>query len=523
MRKSNKWVRVLSCTTLALAMCVLGCGVDTLTVSAGSSSIVVDNTSFADELVDTKWNDPNGDIVIKSGKIIFPSESTSDTRLITRNTAKATEYYDEMFHANYTMKFKSIPKGEKFIVGFALRTVESYCEEVGNVEVVFENRNGIHVSLRAFDEDGAERILTDATKCGISEGTTFNISVKATNKNKLTVTVNNKTLYNSKTPVDLEGRMGFLQTGSCTAEIYKVDILSHIYETPENTNIVEKFENEGVDQSILTSTMTRPTGYLPSGIMIEEYNGSGVLMFHNVIDGSFGTIHQYSNFEVSFDVPYSLYKNKMDEKGNISSEESAGFVIGIGDDTDTHSSYGYQNSADGIVCEPRSIYNHGQDVRVDLTDKGYYDEENNVGYSVKVKVGDAQETGYVKALKTTKWDQVFTYSLGDSTPLGYIHVWPTGRANFGMDNFKVVNLDKGANVIELEEKYATIPEAKDWEYEPMEVVYAKTTEGKNAGEFNWKMLLVYAGIAAVVIVGSCTVVARVKSNPKKKEAENHEN
>ncbi len=519
MKNSNRWAKVLQGTALALAICLLGSGVDILKVSAGSSSIVVDNTSFAEKLSETKWNDPNGDTIVEGGKIVFSSESTSDTRLITRDPAKSTKQFDEIFHANYTMKIKSIPAGEKFIAGFALQSVESYGEEAGNVEVVFENNGGIKVSLRAFDEDGEEQVLAAATSCGISQGSTFRMSVKATKGNQLTVTVNNKTLYHAEAPVKIEGRMGFLQTGSCAAEIHKVDILSHTYDTPENTNIFEDFENGGIDQSVLTSTMTRPTGHLPSGIMIEEYKGSNVLMFHNVIDGSFGTLHQYSNFEISFDVPYSLYQNVMDEDGFVSAQESAGFVIGIGDDTDSHSSYGYHSSADGIICEPRSIYNLGKDVRVELADKGYYDEENSVGYSVKVTVIDTQVTAYVKALNATKWDQAFTYSLGDATPLGYVHVWATGRANFGIDNFKIVNLDQGANVTELDKEHATIPEATDWEYEPMKAVYAGDADENGNIFLSGPMFLAYAAVGGLVIVGSCAIASKAKRRLKKKEVE----
>ena len=354
----------------------------------------------------------------------------------------------------------------------------------------------------------------------MSEGTTFSMSVQATNKNKISVKVNNKSIYNGDAGIEMKGRMGFLQSGSCEAEIEDVNIISYAYDTPSNTNLVEDFESGSMNKNTLTSTMTRPTGYLPSGIMVEEYNGSNVLMFHNVIDGSFGTLHQYSNFELTVDVPYNLYSNKIDEDGDLVAQENAGFVIGIGDDTDAHASYGYHSSADGVVCELRRIYNLKNDVSFVLPETGFYDEENNVGYSVKVSVIDTEVNVWVIALKATNWTHAFTYSLGDSTPSGFIHIWATGRANFGIDNFKITNKDEKGNVQEVPYDAYIIPEIDDWEYEPMKVEYieAENTETK----FNYAWLLAYAGIAAVVILAGCIVVSKVSNRPKKKEVDVHE-
>lgn len=520
--KNKKWIKKLSSAALAIMLSVSACYVSSLDVLAGSSNVVVDDTSYKEGLENTKWNAPNGDVNVENGKIVFSSDSTSDTRLITRKPAAATEFYEETFSADYALTLTALPEGEKFIAGFSLKTVESYCEEAENIEIVFENKGGILVSVRAYDKDGTEQILTNAVNCGISLNKQFKMTVKATNKNKLTVTVNNKTLFSDEAPVEVEGRIGFLQSGSCAAEISSLKIVSHTYDTPENTNIAEDFEGPSIDRNTMTCTTNRPTNHMPYGIMIEEYNGSRVLMFRNLIDGSFGTKHQYSNFEISFDVPYSLYSTVMDEAGDVIAQESAGFVIGIGDDTDTHTPYGYQNSVDGIVCEPRSIYNMKKDVRAELKDKGYYDEAKNQGYSVKVSVVDTQVTAYVKALESQKWDEVFSYSLGAATPMGYVHIWATGRTNFGIDNFKIINLDQGANTIELESDYRPIPEGEDWKYEPMKAIYRENgSEDKN--EFHWAMLLAYAGIAAVVIVGGCAVVAKAKGRAKKKEVENHEN
>lgn len=515
-----------------LAACAILIGsvqVGTLHVQAGSSDIVVNNTSFATELDSTTWNAPNADVNVENGKIVFSKDSTAETRLITRKGATKTEYYDELFNTSYTLKLSALPADQKFIVAYSLLTAESYAEENGNFEVVFTNNGGVKVSVRAFGDDGTEQVLVDKANCGIKVGSAFTMSVSATKDMKTKVVVNGKTVYHAVAPISMEGRMGFMQSGNCAAEIQTVNIVSHAYERPENANIVEDFEKGSMDKNTLTSIMTRNLGFFPAGIYVEEYNGSNVLMFNNVSQGFFGTRYQYSNFEVSFDIPYVLRKNIVDEDGNVSALAHGNFVLGIGDESDVYSNYGYQQSAEALVISPDSIssFTHGKDgVSVQLAGKGYYDQQKNEGYSVKVSVVDTQIKVYVKALGATKYDEVLNYKVGQATPLGYVHIWSTGLSNFAIDNFKLTNLDKDANVLDLEYEAATIKPEADWEYKEREVVYLDEVldkGDKTATEeqgFKWSMLLVYGGIAGVVILATCTVVTL--TGKKKKEEQIHE-
>lgn len=491
---------------------------DILKVSAGASHIVVDNSSFKSEIDNTVWNAPNGDISVQNGRIIFPKESTGETRLITRKAAAVTGYYETLFEANYTLQLKDLPTNEKFIAAFALRTAESYHEEAGNLEVVFENKGGIKVTVCAYDDDAQQQILVDAKDCGIRTGKTFQISVDASEDMKVKIAVNNKIIYDSASPVDLEGRMGFLQTGSCAAEIHNVDILSYKYERPENANVWEDFENGTMNTNTMTSTMYNSTGYFPAGVLIEPYNGSNVLMFRNVSLGFFGTKHQYSNFEVSFDVPYILYNSITDGEGNVIASAHGNFVLGIGDSSDTFSPYGYQTSAEGVVFNQDNVASlKNKDIRVSIADKGYFDADKNEGYSVKVTVIDTKVTVYMKALDANNYDELISYSVGSDTPLGYVHIWTTGGANFAIDNFKLENRDDDAKLLDIDYKEAKKLEAEDCEYEPDKEVYLN--EDTSGGGFKWPLSTAYAAIAGVIIVGSCTVIAAAKKHPRRKKGE----
>lgn len=517
MKTSKKQIKTMFCVMVAFLIVVVSGQADILEVSAGASHVVVDNSSFEKEIDDTVWNAPNGDVGVESGRIIFQEKSTAETRLITRKPATVTGYYETLFDAKYTLKLNDLPKNEKFVAAFALRTAESYHEEAGNFEVIFENKNGIKVTVCAYEDDG-QKILVDKKDCGIRQGSTFQMGAVATEDMKIKLTVNGKTIYNGKSPVDLEGRMGFLQTGSCAAEIHKVDIVSYKYERPENANVWEDFENGTMNTNAMTSTMYSSTGYFPAGVLIEPYKGSNVLMFRNVSLGFFGTKYQYSNFEVSFDVPYILYNNITDGEGNITASAHGNFVLGIGDSSDTFSAYGYQTSAEGVVFNLDNVASlKNKDIRVSIADKGYFDPEKNEGYSVKVTVIDTKITVYMKALNAKTYDELISYSVGSDTPLGYIHLWTTGGANFAIDNFKLENKDDHAKLLDVDYKGANKLEAEDWEYEPVKEVYLN--KETNEVEFEWPMLSVYAAIAGVVIVGICTVIAAVKRHPKRKKGE----
>ncbi len=513
--KKRNILKKVSTLGLAIAITIAGSGIRTMNVFAGSSDIIIDNTSFAEELDATIWNNPSAELTVKDGKILFPEDSTGETRLITANPIKVSEYHEEFLKAEYSLKLKTLPKGEKFIVAFGLTTLESYYGEAGNLELVFENNGGLKVALIAYDEDGAEKKLVTAQSVGTSLGQNITIQVAVTADMKANVQVNNKTIYNKKAPMDLEGRVGFLQTGNCAAEISAVQIVSHSYEAPENVNVSEDFEKGTINVNTLTSQMLSSCGFYPAAIQVEKYHGSQVLMFSNAGAGYFGTTYQYSNFEVTFDVPYILYKNELREDGTIQKPASTGLVVAIADESEDYKEAGYTTAADAIVFGADSLYNlKGTQVPISFADKHFSNKEKNEGYSVKISVIDTIVTIEMKALKDIKYQEIYSYKIGNATPTGYVHIWSKGQANFAIDNFKIVNKDQKGNTIDVDYASGKMTGTEDYAYEPAEDVYLEPDEESG---FNWGMLMVYAAIAGVIIFGTCLLVAKGKKTPKKKE------
>jgi len=525
-------------TVAALALAIVATGVNLIPmhVSAGVSNVVVDNSSFAEELDSSKWHSASADVLVQDGKLVFTTESTGDTRLIATDLVSASEQSSTLFKADYTMKLTTLPAGEKFILGYSLGSVEAYYEEAGNLEVVFENNNGLKVSVVAYDEDGKAITLSGAQAIGTSLGNNFTVNVHATTKNHVSITVNGKSVYNKTAPIDMGGRIGFLQSGGCAAEVSSVSIISHRYDTPENPNITEDFESGTININALSSRNLNSCGYFPCGIQVEEYNGSNVLMFRNANVGGIGTIYKYSNFEVTFDVPYIQHTNEVDEEGNIIKPANVSLAFVIGSETYEFTNGENQDwiyAPDSILFDSNGVFSYKQvnnGAFADLT--RFYEKGTTQGYSIKITMIDTIVTVYMKALDAKNFEQVMSYKIGNATPTGHLQISSTGRSNFAIDNLKIVNKDKDAKVIEVDYKSGKATNIDDWAYEPMEVKYRdgstpaesnadtdkvmdveQTNEvviEKKVNNTQWYYLMAIAGVTAVVIITASVIVTRKK-------------
>lgn len=511
---TKKLIRSLA---FLIMVAFIGCQFYVFDVQAGSSDYVIDTNSAKEEIDNSMWNVPNDDVNFEKGAFVFTEGSTADTKLITVSAAKKNSYNTELFKAQYTIKFNNLPAGQQFAAAFALGSIESVMQDAGNVEVVFENNGGVAISVYAYDEDGNSIVLADKQAIGITLNTAFSLDVTATTDNRLTVKVNGKKIFDGASVVDLEGRIGFLQTGSCAAEIKEVNIVSHTYDRPENAKIEEDFELGTMDYNTVTSKMITGGKYYPNGIQVEDYAGSKVLMFRNVNTGYFGTRHQYSNFEVSFDVPYIAYLDEVNENGVITSAKHTAFVLGIGDDAVEYNTHGYVSSTEGVVFTPTSVASltHLTDT-VTFADNKYGNPKTNTGYSVKVTMIDTELTVYMKALNATDYDKVMQYRVGNITPLGYLHIFTNGQSHFAIDNFKIINMDQDANLLDLEYKESFLKGTEDWVYKPMKKVYLESDD--TGYKANWSIVPICSGIIGSVILIACVVFRIIRKKQSGKGA-----
>ncbi len=513
--KRHNIARVLA----GLLVCILlSTAQETMQVEAGSSDVVIDKSSFEEKIDFSRWNNTDENVVSKKGALVFSKESNGATGLIVKTIARNTGYHKNIVSMKSVMDLTNIPEEESFIMAFGLSSIEATKGEAGNVEVHFKNDGGLAVSVKEYDENGKEKELLSSVKVGSPSNVTAEIVITA--KQQLTLSVNGKQLCDEKISVDGEGRVGFLQTGRCAVTIKDVEIISHKYDRPENTNISEDFEQGTINVNTLTAKMvTLMRDYTPFGMRVTKVDGNHVMQIQNAAATYLGTLHKYSNFEITFDVKNLVRKATLDEEGKIAAPKSEVFGVSFGDEAPDYTDHGYLTSVDMVVFSAGSnVYslNHG-DLQV-ATEKGYnfYDENCDKDFTVRVSVIDGVVTTSMKWVNEKDFTEILSYRVSRENPLGYVHIWTSGQYNtMDIDNLTIVNKDEDPNLIELEYKSAIWEKPEDFKYEKITAVYREdAADASESKEFNVYWIIPI--VLGLCIVGFVSVVL-VTNQKRKKE------
>ncbi len=474
---------------------------------AGNSEIKLDGETLAT----TEWNNPEGDVIIEEGKIVFPEESTDYTRFIAKKIIKAEESSDRLVTFSATIKLNKLPQGKSFILAFGLSSIESEAGDAGNIEVAFTNDGGIKTGLSVYNEEGTAEVLVAPKSCGMSLGKDAKVEVYITTDSNITVTVNNSKIATAELPVNGEGRFGFLQTGECSADVTNIALTHYKYDRPENTNIVEDFENGTLDVSKLTAKMLWTAVSAPMGQYVTDYEGNQVLMHVNTGAAYLGTMYQYSNFEMTFDVPYLNVEREYAEDGTLTKSTFDKLMVSIGGEKADWDSLRWELTAEAIVLENGTVYSNSNREAYSATISKNPFEEGKP-FSMQVKMVDSILTIGMKWLEEENFQTVLQYKLQGGTPTGYIHIWAPTAATFAIDNLKITNLDDGANVIETEYKAGKIEVPEGNAPEELERVYTEVEEEKST----WYLLI--PASAAVGVVALVVTALATRGKKKAKEA-----
>ena len=478
---------------------------------AGYSEIVYDATS----LEDSKWNNPENDVTPVEGTLVFPETSTEYTRYITKTSAKLDDGLSNLVEVNATLKLRKLPSGKSFIFAFGLSSVEALPGEEENVEVRFTNAGGIKIDIVAYGDDGNPVTIAQPKSCGMSLNTAATVNAKISAEGVITVTVNGRSICSATLPVSGEGRVGFLQTGECAAEISNLKVIQYKYDRPSNVNIKEGFDSGAMNVAALTSEMIDMPNAIPRGLVVEEYKGNQVLKFNNTGKAFVGTTHQYSNFEMSFDVPFIQLETESFEDGTKYRGMSSFAVTFGGEQSDWKTGDEWKKTADALVFNTSSVYSNNNKNELIATLEEQYFKNSERGFSIKVKVVDAVVTVGMKWMDEQQFKTVLTYKLSTGTPMGYIHIWATSIGMFAIDNLTINNLDENPNLLELEYKSGKLVVPEDFSYKPVEKVY-KEVETEEAKTSWYALIPATALVGLVALVVTALVIQR--KGKKKKEA-----
>lgn len=481
---------------------------------AGISETVIDSNM----LDGINWSNPNEDVVIEEGKILFTENGTEYSRYISRAVARIDANFEELVKLSASVNFQSIPKGKAFIVALGLSNIEAVSGEAGNVEVAFSNNGGIKVGVTAYDENGTAVQVVSPKACNVSMKRAVNVTVEISTSSKIKVVINGNTVCSGILPVSGEGRVGFMQTGVCNVEIANLSFTHYGYERPENTNIDTDFEKGALDISVLNAKALEFATSFPRGQFIEEYNGSQVFAFKNIHYSYIGTNYKYSNFEISFDVPYVKTKAVYNEDGSVKEPGQSSIAIAFGAaQSKTEAVDEWIKAGETVFFHKDRVYsyNNREEWTVDLTED-YFETENR-GFSVKLKVVDGLVEAGIKWMDEKDFHTVLTYKMKSALPTGFVQIWATSAGQFALDNLKITNLDENPNLIETEFKSGKWDVPEDAGYQPLERVYASTDADGKALAFSWYYLIPITVV--VVLVGlAVTMLATRKKGNKTKEA-----
>ena len=479
---------------------------------AGSSNLIVDRSSFKEELDIALWNATDERVTAENGKLVFSAESKRSTALISKTIATNTGYHDKLVSFEATMNLGGIAAGETFVAALGLGSIEAVMGEPGNVEIQFKNDGGVKMSVVAYDLDGNATELVAPR----AAGSRANMKAVISAEGVLTVTLGGSRVCSEKLPASGEGRVGFLQSGACAVAVDDVKIVAHRYDRPENTDIFEDFERESINANTLTAKSLIPSyAYTPYGMGIQEFDGSNGMIFQNLACGYLGTLHKYSNFEITFDVVYLQRASELDEEGTILVPQSDCIVVSFGDEAEDYNDWGYTTSPDAVVFDAASnVYSmHLTDPqpRVNAGDKGYAfaSPECEKDFTIRVSVIDGVVTTSMKWVGEDTFTEILKYKVSDATPLGFVHIWAAGsNNNFAVDNVRIINKDIDPNTVSLDFKSALYETPEDFKYEKIGFEYRDAKEEDKGLEFTPYMLIPAIAVVCVVAFGIVCLISK---------------
>lgn len=507
MRANKIWKRLAA---LLMTACVVG-SVNTLPAQAGLKEVVRDSSTVQDKINESVWHNASSDVTAKGGVIIFPNDSTGDTKLTIKTKVKATEGVAEMASFNGTLQFTSLPEGEKFVIAFGLASIESNLGESGNVEIAFMNEGGLKAGITAYSDNGEAVEVIASKSCGSMNQADVKATLMA--DQTLNLSVGGAQLYSGKLPVSGEGRIGFLQSGSCGVRISNVNIKSYDYERPENCNIEEDFESGAFNKNLLTSKLIYRSYFDDEPYLgIDEIDGNKVFRFKNTPLSYLGTKYKYSNFEMSFDVPYLQRSNDIDDEGNVTNNASTQLIISLGGEAASFNDYGHETAAERLLFREMSAITTKDGITTSIQDVfPFFDPLHNKGFSIKLHMVDNVLTIYMKWIDETKWTEVLSYGI--QTPNGTIHIWGQTSCNWAIDNLKIENLDTNPNLIKVDYESSVIEVPADYKYKPAEKVYMPEEAPEKEFSPYWVVLGV-AGVC-VIVLGGTALAVNLKNRKRK--------
>ncbi len=436
-------------------------------------------------------------------------------------------------------------KGDKtFGVMFGVQRLDSIAKSNGSAWLYFENgeSGGYEYGLNVYSDSGSE---TKIVENGSVDDGEISVHIEQFFGGKFAVTVNETPLEvgNSELPVAL---MGLAQTGAytdennyATATLTEFNVNNAYYTAARTTNLHEDF-----DLGMLNAEEWYLSGL---GVGVKD----GKLNFTDASRYSFiATRYKYSNFEMKFDLTDLKRTQTFTDGGDLLKAASSSFLTAFGIDVmSPESLVGYESATDnggrwtrfdGMVYADgkwggKTQIEYGR-IESNLSEKQELSADYNLWdpafdgrvANIRIRMVDGLYECALKWADETDYETVISYDMGN-TPYGYIlfgggwtHSSVNG-VNCSIDNLEIINLDKGAELLQVGYTPFGLINNGDYEYadlrDPSFLLSARAESGSNGLEKKPFPVVqtVFAALflAGAVTLGTLAAVFALKGKKKK--------
>ena len=554
--KKKFYKALIICLVAALSFTVLAA--NGLFAHAGMSDVTIAaDSTFEGEIGKAYWYYTDG-VTGESNAIVFGAGSNEDSRILSRAKADDVGDYGRAvaIEADIGLSISSLAEGERFMIGFGMRSAAAKLASASSTTVYFTNVGGtLHCGVFKTDAEGKEITVCDAAAfTGNTLGARITLQTDISSDGGIKVDVNGTVICDkSDAGVYFVGYFGFGQTAESSAKITNCSVVSGAYDRPETpaASVADFADDEfNINEWY---TMMSPGYYSPSTMNVSN----GMLNFVNTGQSSICTMHQYSNFEFTFDMPYLQVTTEYSDSGEIIKPHSYWWGISFGCPsyegwannmvTNAHCigfqpSTGYDATATDIKTHV-AYENHGTSLGwKEITGKYNFWDPANEGnqYNFKLSVIDGVVKLDMKCADETEWYNVFDVEVGD-TPLGYVGILAMGHtaaegvnmvesgtqynitvANFSLDNLRVENKDQNAQIIEVPYKGNRLDIPADYAYSntwsDSDLLVGKLESGEiTAPERTLWPWMIAIGAGGVCVMAAITVTTFVLIRKREKK------
>ena len=360
-------------------------------------------------------------------------------------------------------------EGDKaFGIMFGVQRLDSVAKSNKSGWLYFENGTGegYKYGLNIYSDTGAE---TKIIENGATDNGNISVHIEQFSDGKFTVSVNETELNvgNAELPVAL---IGLAQTGTytdednyVTATLTKFDVNNVYYTVANTTNLRGDFDSENLNAE----------EWYMSGLGVGIKDGK--LNFTDASRYSFiATRYKYSNFEMKFDLTDLKRDQTLTDDGALLKAASSSFLMAFGIDViSPESLVGYESATDNGGRWTRfdgQVYGDGkrngktvvQYDKVNAAQTVQLTDDYNLWNpafdgrvaNIRIRMVDGLYECALKWADETQYVTVASYEMGN-TPYGYIMFgggWTHSNVNgvtCSIDNLEIVNLDKGATLLQV--------------------------------------------------------------------------